>query len=131
MPEYSFSKSERLKSKLDIQALFESGDSLLVYPLRILWKKSPGSSPLPVKATVSVSKRNFKKAVSRNLLKRRMREAYRLNKTLLTETCRQSDILLNVMIIYIGKEEAQYAAIEKSMLNLLDKVRRKVLITDS
>ena len=126
MSEFSFNKSERLKSKLEIKALFESGDPMLEYPLRLLWNKSLNPSNCPVKASVSVSKRNFKKAVSRNLLKRRMREALRLNKDNLREVCRQSNVSINLMILFIGKEEASYSDIELSMIKLLFKLEKKL-----
>ena len=127
MSEFSFNKSERLKSKLEIKALFESGESILDYPVRLLWNKSAVSSNSPLKASASVSKRSFKKAVSRNLLKRRMREAFRLNKQSLTETCLQSNICINLMIIYIGKAESPYSVIESSIIKSLQKLEKKLV----
>ena len=75
----TFKKSERLCSKKLIKELFNRGSSFYLYPFKVLVleNESPNKSH---QVLFSVPKRNFKKAVDRNLLKRRIREAYRLNK---------------------------------------------------
>ena len=77
----------------------------------------------PVQVAVSVSKKNFKRAVMRNLLKRRMREAYRLNKEILYNVFGK-DEQLAVMFIYAGREEKEYELIEKSMKQALLKLAK-------
>jgi ribonuclease P protein component len=79
MPEFSFSKGERLTSKKVIATLFQEGNVVISPPFRILYARTvPGE--FPAKMAVSVPKRLFKRAVDRNLLKRRIREAYRIRK---------------------------------------------------
>ena len=73
----TFPKHQKLKSRKDIKALFEEGKTVTKYPVKLLW--------LPLgqqetKAGFAVAKRNFKSAVTRNKIKRLMREAYRLQK---------------------------------------------------
>src|SRR5687767_14371445 len=111
MSQFSFSKHERLNKKKDIEALFASGKSFNLPPLRVLFKPNVDQSTLAHQLLFSVPARNFKRAVDRNLIKRRLREAYRLNKSKLV-----SSIKLNVAYIYIAKDILPFKAIEGKLL---------------
>lgn len=105
----SFRKEERLKSARDIDALFEAGSGAKVYPLAIRYRQSDSLACHQV--AFSVPKRRIKLAVKRNLIKRRMREAYRLNKPALPPGgtgCWQ------MMLIYLAPEELDYEQIERA-----------------
>jgi ribonuclease P protein component len=80
MGTHTFRKAERLSRKKWIQELFDKGSSFNLYPFRILCLRHPDPQATTNQAMFSVSKRLFKKAVDRNTIKRRIREAYRLNK---------------------------------------------------
>lgn len=80
-----------------------------------------GLSPYPAQAAFSVSKKNFKRAVKRNYLKRRMRETYRLHKAILYQALPEGEQLA-VMFIYSAKEIKDYEVIEKSMKKALTKL---------
>ena len=77
----SFKKEERLCNIKLIEKLYHTGSSFLVYPFRIIWLSSETNSEFPVQVLISVPKKKFKRAVDRNLLKRRIREIYRLHKS--------------------------------------------------
>lgn len=113
---YTFNKGERLKSASEIAALFEKGKTFLVYPLKVVWMEKPGDSTFPVQAAFTVSKKNIRRATCRNTLKRRMKEAYRLNKHVLFGK------KMACIFIYIAREELPYSTIEKSMKVALKKI---------
>jgi ribonuclease P protein component len=117
---HTFNKGERLKSTLEIAALFEKGKAFLVYPLKIVWIEKSGYCAFPVKAAFTVSKKNIRRATCRNTLKRRIKEAYRLHKHLLYE--KLSDNKLDCIFIYIAREELPYNIIEKSIKAALKKL---------
>lgn len=114
---FTFKREERLKSRKVIGGLFGGGQSSFgAYPLRVVWREMDEElSESPVQVAFSVPKKRFKTAVERNLLKRRMREAYRLNKPRLYRKIESLEKPLAVMLLFTGKEAADYATIEKSM----------------
>lgn len=118
MPDFRFTRAERLKSRKLIGALFKEGQSFAVFPLRIIFIRSAEGSG--VQAAFSVSKRHFKRAVQRNRIKRQMREAYRLRKNQFPDTTGQ----LSLMVLYTAKEALPYAQIEAAMGRLLKKINR-------
>ena len=109
----TFGKDKKLKSQKEIDKLFSDGKNFHRSPVRaVYFYEADLDSEL--KIGVSVPKKKFKKAVDRNLLKRRMREAFRLNQTKLNHTGK-----LNIMFIYSSHEILPYSEIEKSMIALL------------
>jgi ribonuclease P protein component len=119
MNKFTFPKALKLKSEKAITELFEKGQSLSMTPLRVLWGFNINSSSPNPKAGFSTSKKNFKSAVDRNLLKRRMREAYRLNKEILFVNSGELPAGLEIMFLYTSKEILPYRVIETSMVKLL------------
>lgn len=126
MPEFSLHKNERLCSRKIIGDLFTSGESFLAYPLKVVFLKTELPADIQAQVSFSVSKRNFKRAVKRNLLKRRMREAYRLNKPGFYEELATKDVRIAVMFVYVGKDVSDYPAIEKGMILALKKIMAKM-----
>ncbi|HTH82102.1 MAG TPA: ribonuclease P protein component [Mucilaginibacter sp.] len=119
----TFKKEERLCNKRLIDSLFHNGSSFLCYPFKASWLfiDEPQSSPAQI--LFSVSKKRYKRAVDRNLIKRRMREAYRLNKQQrLYDVLAGADKKIVLSVGYIGKEIADYELIEKKMQKLLSQL---------
>jgi ribonuclease P protein component len=111
---YSLSKAERLTGEKNVKHLFEDGKSLIAFPLRIVFL-SDSNQKEPIKVLFSVPKRRFKRANKRNLLRRRMKEAYRMNKQLLHDAVMQPASTQTIAFTYIANELYPYEMIEKKM----------------
>lgn len=124
----SFPKDERLCSIIAITQLYATGKSVMGFPLRGTFVQVPSSADdLPqVKVLFTVSKKRFKRANKRNLLKRRMRESYRHLKGDFYAKLASQNIHLELSINYITNEELDYAAISKGMEKLLNKVIKSI-----
>jgi len=118
----SFKKYERLCSRKEIDRLFEQGSSFGSYPFRILFIENPEEKIQPVKVGISIPKKTFKSAVKRNLLKRRIREAYRINKQELYAALKKENKCYSVMIIYTAKEITDYQFIESKIIVTLQRL---------
>ncbi len=118
----SFTKRERLSSFKEIQALMKKGETFFHYPFKVVYQhiRLEAADEAPANAIiVSVPKRNFKRAVKRNLLKRRIRESYRLNKGLLEAPC---GCRTNALFVYVSKEILEFSHIEKKLKEVLVKI---------
>jgi len=117
---FTFQKKEKLCSKKQFDKLFADGSSFLIYPLKVVFIETELNGKYPAQAAFAVSKKLFKKAVKRNLLKRRMREAYRLNKP--DFYFKLGDKKVAVIFIYVGKEILEYSQIEAAMKRALKRM---------
>jgi ribonuclease P protein component len=118
MATFSFSKAERLSSKKSIQELFDKGSSFYLHPFKVYFLKSERSELNQL--LISVPKTNFKRAVDRNALKRRIREGYRLNKSFLSP-----DKKFLIAYIYSAKEILPSAVIHQKIVSSLKKITEK------
>ena len=122
---YTFKKEERLCSKKLLEKLFHNGSSFLLYPYRIVWLTDKLPDEVPVQVVINVPKRRFKKAVDRNLIKRRIREIYRLNKSeQLYSYFSGSEIQLLLGIHYVGKDIPDYAFMDKKLKLAFEQLRK-------
>lgn len=121
--DYKYSKKDKLKSKKQIEELFTNGQSVMAYPLLIKYNKTQFNDNAILKAGVSVSKRNFKRAVDRIRIKRLLREVYRLNKPHYFKTLSTSHA---IMILYIGKEMPEFLSLNKTLKTLLKQLDAKI-----
>lgn len=124
----SLGKNARLKQRKLIDALFQSGKSLVAYPYRFYFRESrvvDGASPR-VLFGVGVSKRYFKKAVDRNRIKRLTREVYRLRQAYARSLAEANKSELDLFVIYTGKELPTIEICEKAMEAGLQKLIRTI-----
>ena len=119
---FSLPKKERIKSKKLIEAVFAEGKNLNNFPLKLIYLPSNFEDGTQFKVAVVAPKRNFKRAVHRNRVKRLLREAYRLNKALIFNNS-EGDFAL--VFLYLGKEMPDFQQIESKMIGLLEKFLKK------
>lgn len=119
---FTFRKDDKLKSKKLIEKLFLEGEHVKSFPLRMIYVKVEHEGTQSFQVGVSVSKRNFKRAVDRIRIKRLMREAYRLNKSVLENEISEKYVC---MFIYTGRDEWKYAELEAKMIKVMQKFVEK------
>lgn len=114
-------KTERLYKRDEFTLLFQKGKKSTAFPIRLIYllRDIEGSDTTPIKCAFSVPKRIFKRAVDRNLLKRKMREAYRLNRLGLKEQLKKDQKQLLLTFIYTAKDVRHYSDIEDKIILLL------------
>jgi ribonuclease P protein component len=113
---YSLPKSERLHAEKSIKELFEKGSSFFLYPFKIVFWVEKGLEESTNQVLFSVSKKKIKKATGRNYIKRRLKEAYRLNKSLLPP----AGLLLG--FIFVGEAGMSFAELEPKVKLVLQKL---------
>lgn len=119
--EFRLYKKQRLCSPTAIEALFAPSQggmgSALCYPLRAVWRENPGRrSDAPIAFVIMVPKRRLRHAVDRVLMRRRIREAFRLHHH---ECVLPKGIRIDVAFVYVGNSPQDYSRVRHAMLRLL------------
>ena len=115
-------KKERLKSRKKIEMLFESGQRFTIAPFLVYYLLHNEVKLPTLQVGVSASKKNFKKAVDRNRIKRIIREAYRLQNQALKENIKLHSNSLDLFIIYTGKNIPGYNVVSEKLKPVLKKL---------
>ena len=112
-----------------MDVLFHKGKSIFNFPIKAIFVPYPDDQKMsqPFQFGVSVPKRLHKKAVARNLLKRRIREAFRINKLVLTEPLKSNNVKIVVMFIYVHNELLDFKTIESSVKTLNQRLANWVI----
>lgn len=129
MADNTLRKYERLNGKTRIGRLFTGGNSFIVYPYRIVYSFSESTALSSASILVSVPKRNFKRAVKRNLIRRRIKECYRLQKHPLLDRLAAVSRKADIAFLYIGKEVWEYAALERKMGDAIGRLQEAAAAT--
>ena len=119
---FTFKKQERLCSKKLIDEVFAKGKSFSKFPLKLVFLETELNSGFPMQLCFSVPKKYIKKANHRNLIKRRMREAYRLKKHNFYQVLNEKEKQYAVFLIYLSNQELTYREIEDKTIFLFDRL---------
>ncbi|MDE7153230.1 MAG: ribonuclease P protein component [Muribaculaceae bacterium] len=127
MKQFGLSKPEKLCSKIAIDALFRRADdthATLAYPLRAVWRCNPArkAHPETPKFLISVPKRKLRHAVDRVLMRRRIREAYRLSRR---EILGDLHLPVDMVLVYVADTVLPYSQIERATRRCLQKISEK------
>jgi ribonuclease P protein component len=124
---FSFPKEEKLCSRKLIDELFLTGKSRSHGCLRMVYMPVDESViESRVQLLITAPKKRFRRAVKRNLLKRRMREAYRLNKNILIESLERKSKKYVIAILYAHSEVLPFAGIESDLIKLLEYLAHRI-----
>ena len=120
--DFKLNKDEKLCSRTAVERLFGEGKSLMAFPLRAAYRLRPRGEQ-PVQFLISIPKKRIRKAVQRVMLRRRVREAYRLNRRqLLVPTLEQADWGVDIAFVYLDTSVAPYDVIEEKITSLLTRI---------
>ena len=118
-PNTSFPKKERLCGKINISRLLAEGKHGSTPGLRFLYLRDTGNDF--ARLMISVPKRSFKRAVKRNLLKRRIRESWRRQKSQI-----KTEDGLDILVMYVPKEVMSYEDIYAAVGAVIEKLNRMI-----
>ena len=118
----TFGKNEKLKSRKAFDELFSGGKTFVSHPVRFVYRIKP-KEDYDIRVGVSVGKKKFKHAVDRNLLKRRCKEAYRLNKLIVEPSPNYS---VDLIMIYTSSKHQPFEKIEVAIKILLPKLNEAI-----
>jgi ribonuclease P protein component len=125
MAEFRLYKQERLKSRKSIETLFRSGKIISSPPFRLLYRELD-ETETPFQMAVAVPKKLIKRAVDRNLIKRRVREAYRLSKSIIYDKKPVAPKGVQLVLHYQSREISDFRTINNSIRFLLRKLSDKL-----
>ncbi len=122
----TFTKAERITSKLLVDRLFEGGGaSFVAFPFRIVYMVIPRGE-VPASILISVPKKRFHHAVDRNHMKRQVREAYRRQKHQLWNTADKLDVSVAIAFISLAQQNQSSAQVSKSINKALRIITAKI-----
>ena len=122
----TFPKNERLCGKTTIDNLFANGSSIKDSSFRLVWNTEEFDNDTIAKTLIVVPKKNIKNSANRNLLKRRMREVFRIYKSGLYTKIKSKNQQLAIAIIYQGQEILPYKVIEEKIKLILDRLSEEI-----
>ncbi|MCF0163985.1 MAG: ribonuclease P protein component [Bacteroidales bacterium] len=117
MPAFGYPKKQRINSRNDIVSLIDKGGVVFRHPFKVYFRTNECGYP---RFAISVPKKNFKRAVARNLLKRRTKEAIRLNIGTF-QGCSKFDFLF----VYVAKDIVEYSRISEKVTEIFSEVSPK------
>lgn len=125
MSAHTFSKTDRLKSQKQIEHLFAEGDSFTEFPFRVVWRLVD-SPEQPLQIAISVPKKKLPKAVSRNHMKRLLRESYRQRNEGLKKTLLEKGKQLQMMFIFLDTQLWDFTDLDNKISVTLERLQKEL-----
>ena len=123
---FEFPKKQKLCSETVIKEMFSNGKSFTTSALRLVWKVDNNQDEVAVKSIIVVPKKKIRLAVKRNIIRRRMKEAYRLNKIELENILKDKGLQLSIAIIYQKGKILQYKTLEEEIKLILERLSKEI-----
>ncbi|HPJ44841.1 MAG TPA: ribonuclease P protein component [Tenuifilaceae bacterium] len=127
MKGFGLPKSRILRSKKAIDELFSKGKWNTHYPVKVIYLvKKEEMDNIGVSVLFVVPKKKFKRAVDRNLLRRRMKEVYRIRNRVVHEFCVEKKTSVNIAFLYVSDRIENFTTIQKSIYTLMDSILKNL-----
>jgi len=123
---FDFPKKQKLCNETVIKELFSNGQSFTTSALRLVWKEDNNKDEVAVKSIIVVPKKKIKLAVKRNIIRRRMKEAYRLHKIELKNILKDKKLQLSIAIIYQKGKILPYKTVEEEIKLILERLSKEI-----
>jgi ribonuclease P protein component len=123
---FKFPKKQKLCSETVIKEMFSSGKSFTTSALRLVWKEDNGKDEVAIKSIIVVPKKKIRLAVKRNIIRRRMKEAYRLHKIELENILKGKKLQLSIAIIYQKDKILPYKTVDEEIKLILERLSKEL-----
>jgi ribonuclease P protein component len=123
---FEFPKKQKLCNEIVIKEMFSNGNSFVIHTIRLVWKEQVNSDDVAIKSIIVVPKKQLKLASDRNIVRRRMKEAYRLNKSTIENSLKNKGKQLNIAIVYQNDKRLSYKVIEEKIKLILGRLREEI-----
>ena len=123
---FEFPKKQKLCNETAIKEMFSNGNSFVIHTIRLVWKEQVNSDDVAIKSIIVVPKKQLKLASDRNIVRRRMKEAYRLNKSTIENSLKNKGKQLNIAIVYQNDKRLSYKVIEEKIKLILGRLREEI-----
>tara|TARA_B100000795_G_scaffold40755_1_gene26740 strand:- start:442 stop:816 length:375 start_codon:yes stop_codon:yes gene_type:complete len=123
---FEFPKKQRLCNETLIKEMFSDGKSFATSTIRLVWFKDSKEDKIAIKSIIVVPKKKIKLAVKRNIVRRRMKEAYRMNKNILENILKINDLHLSIAIIYQKEKIVPYKTVSQEIKLILERLSKEI-----